>query len=262
MPFTVGVNLLLNQITSRRVCAIQGHYGTFKTSLAFRLAIELVEKYGYRYIVSNCYSNITDDMRDVVPDDKGRIDTVIILDEAGEFIHSTKDTKGWLAFLRKLNACLLIPTMDSLPSNLTRLEVSRSGNNQALGIDSVTYTISFDGGSTKDDRYNFTWNRPSEIYGLYDTDAYPSDAADIMEWLKMSTAKAAQKLNYGKTAMKYAPASFGFDIGNYQNGSPESQSTSEQVSTVETGGGQVDKLPQVQAAKFDPLSLLERKKTS
>jgi len=241
MGLSGDIGSLLALVNSRRVLAIQGHYGSHKTAIAFRLAIELCEAYDYQHIVSNCGSVLTDDLSTIELDDLNRLNTVVVLDEAGEFIEKAADTKGWLAFLRKLNVCLLLPTVDNLPKRVTKLELSRTDNYQSLGFDMVTFGISLDGGMTKDEKFKVNWRNPSEIFGLYDTDAFPSDADEILDFLREKTSQAASKRGYDKTATKYQ-----VQVRSLFGGGENVE-----ISGMETSGGQTHIEQEIQTLASD-----------
>jgi len=246
MGFYGDSSSLLGLINSRRCVAIQGHYGSGKTALAFRLAIEMIERYGYKHIVSNCDSVITDDYNSIELDENGHLNAVVILDEAGESITKMSDTKGWLAFPRKLNICLLLATWDSLPSNVTKVELSRVENYESLGFSMWVYGISLDGGKTKDDKFKVTWRNPAEIFGVYDTDGFGGGSDEILEWLKTRTSQAAQKRGYVSTAQKYVTQRSLFD-----------RDVHGQISGMEDIGGQADDKQSIQATESSAVSVLQ-----
>ena len=98
-----------------RVGYIGGRYAGGKTALAYRLAYELLEHHGFRYVLSNCEDVWSDDPAGVVcrPNARGTpilMDAVIILDEAGLVIEGASQAKRFNAFLRKFNVILLLPS--------------------------------------------------------------------------------------------------------------------------------------------------------
>lgn len=208
-----GVDRLMHFLKRRYLCYIGGEYGEGKTALAVRLAIELRQKHGYRYIFSNVHGLVFDDPSKVEfrPDHRGikkYVDGVLVLDEAGEFMAFKKDLKGWLSYLRKINVIILMPSKLEVHDNIRGLEVRRIWDGHTLGLEMYRYGIVVDSAAEKvkvKDKFN--WWYPSEIYGVYDTDGIPSDANEILEHFTDWLRQYGENTGYTATATKLATES-------------------------------------------------------
>lgn len=170
-----------------RVAHLAGRFGSGKTALAYRLAYELLEHHGFRYILSNCEDVWSDRPEDIVlrPDAKGDptyMDAVVILDEAGIVFEGTQHARQFVAFMRKFNVCLLLPSVEAPPSRVRFLQIMRKYNFNALGLPLWWYEARLNTGLDRV-RYQFGWWQFSEIFGVYDTSDFPSDDSGIGDWI-------------------------------------------------------------------------------
>lgn len=188
MPL-IGFDLVKAQALQRRIVYIGGAFGTGKTALSFRMVPEFLDdsSTGLRYVASNIDSVWTDKLDHIQMDEEGRLNTVCILDEAGEFIDSMKDVKGWISYLRKLNVVLILASAVEPHSVMRRFELRRTINWQVFGVPATSWRWIVDTGVASKERYVsavFHWWKPSEIYGVYDTDAAPGDAMRLKTYLE------------------------------------------------------------------------------
>lgn len=174
-------HMALGYIRNFRVVHISGRYGGGKTSLAYRIAYELVMKYKFRYILSNVPSVWRDNPADVVLRDGNYMDAVLILDEGGLFLKNSSDTEALLAFMRKLNIVLIVPSVTDPAARLTFLQIERTLNLRSWGLPAWIYTMRWRGRfqQTKD---WFAWVNPHEIYGVYDTVDFAADDGGLTDW--------------------------------------------------------------------------------
>lgn len=186
-----------------RCIFIDGRYGGGKTILAYRMAYELRRRHGYRYIYSNVRSIINDDptrMEFRVTPGGVFVDAVLILDEGGMYLDSPREAKQWLAFLRKLNVVLLIPTVLPPSILMRRITVQRSINWMAFGVPLWSYQIKVASGMSHV-RQAFYWWQPSEMFGIYDTVGMPDEASELLDRLRSWVKEAQKLLGYGSQAV-------------------------------------------------------------
>lgn len=190
-----NASTMMGYVRTYRVVWINGRYGGGKTSLAFRIAHELVEKSGYRYIISNVKSVWNENPADVVLRAGKWVDAVIVLDEAGLFLENSFDAKKFLAFLRKLNIILIAPSVMPPSTKMRFLSIQRTMNLNLLGLPAWMYTTNLTYGNIRENGW-FVWWHPSEIYGVYDTNGFPDDDAGVGEYVQKWITQAANKEGY------------------------------------------------------------------
>lgn len=186
---------IINYARNYRVVYLGGRYGGGKTAFAFRLAHELVTKYKYRYLLSNVASVWNTPAEAVQLRDGVYADAVMILDEGGMFLDNASEAKSWLAYLRKLNIILLVPSVLPPSTLMRRLSVQRTFNANSIGIPAWLYGLRLDAGIVKQED-KFLWWKPSEIFGIYDTVGMPADASELLAFLKVWTDQAKKQLGY------------------------------------------------------------------
>lgn len=211
MPL-LGQGLFIDQVKRRRVVYLAGGFGEGKTALACRIAIELRLNHGFKYIFSNIRGLIFDDPQKCVlqpsrPSSKvKRVNAVWILDEAGEFLSENRDFEGWFSYLRKINCVLILPSASKVAKMARGLMVKRTYDGYSLGLPYYRFGCVLDNneiGADKEGekiRHKFTWVFPSEVYGLYDTDAVPMSAGDLLAQYKRLLSEFAEGLGYASTA--------------------------------------------------------------
>lgn len=176
---------VIRTIANCRAAWIGGRVGSCKTSLAYRLAYEFMsdKSYGMRYLLSNCPDVWRDKLSDVQHTEQNTLDCVIVLDEGGQFLDG-RLTKSFTAFLRKQNIILLIPSTYPPPRKLQEVSIGSVVNFTSIGLDLIAYKTVVRGIGYRDE-FSFQWWKSSEIYGVYDTNAYSGeiDALAIAEFL-------------------------------------------------------------------------------
>jgi hypothetical protein len=170
----------LRYITQFRTVWLAGRYGGGKTALAVELAAQLIEEKFADKVVSNLPLNIGG--RETVIK-KGEIqdieDAVLLLDEGWQELEigsGQKAIKEWLAYLRKQNHYVLLPSVLSLAKEVSRYTIERRFNLLQLGIPYWIYQWRLITGAytKKDTQYgHIYWGSPTKIFGSYDTEYRP-----------------------------------------------------------------------------------------
>jgi len=247
MPLYNSANFL-GYVKTYRTLWIRSRYGSGKTALAFRIAHELKQSGAVRYIVSNVKSPWADNPADVALVN-GRADVVLIMDEGGMFMSEISKARRYLSYLRKLNVILIIPSVQP-PSSIVRyLQIKRTWNLGIIGLPLWVYKMRLMDGDEMS-LENVFWWRPSEIFGLYDTEGYPSDDNGIEDYILEWTGKAA--------------ASFGYEVnrlpGFYGGFKIDDSPDGEQVGLVESLRGVAETIEESSAQQSDAVSLLLNKR--
>lgn len=217
MSFYMG-DVFLGLVKLYRMVWISGRYGGGKTALSYRIAHYLLETGFVRYVVSNTDSVWSSKLEDVKPrfDDRGMpiLDTCVILDEGGLFLKTTKDADEYMAFLRKLNVILLMPSVTPVSSRLRALTVMREFNARIIGLPLWVYKYTLHQGVIRENE-RFYWFNPQEIYGIYDTYATPVDDVGISDWLA-GWVEVAVKAYYDRSGHKRVEKQqpiYGMEVG-------------------------------------------------
>lgn len=190
----------MHLLSGWRLCWLGGKLGGGKTSFAFRLAYDLMLQHGYRYLFSNCHSVWNDEPSEAVlrPNERGIpqfLDAVFILDEAGQFMGTASEAKEWTAFLRKLNVIVILASNASPHSSVKFLTVQRTLNMVKFGLPFWLYRWTLESMMIEEQGV-FLWRNPSEIFGIYDTDAFPDEATELGNFLKEKINEAATNAGY------------------------------------------------------------------
>jgi hypothetical protein len=195
-----NASALIGYLRTFRVLWVGGRYGGGKTALAYRLAHELLSIGASRYIISNVRSVWNDKMSSVrIRRVEGRffVDTVLILDEAGLFLRTSSDADAYLSFLRKINVILILASVTPPATRVRFLTCNRAFNLNSFGLPAWVYSYNLSYMSVAERDY-FTWWRPSEIFGIYDTAGAPSDDAGIHSWLDGLRLKYQKESGYAQ----------------------------------------------------------------
>jgi len=139
-----------------------------------------------------------DDPADVFLANGKTADAVLILDEAGVFMKSASETEEWLAALRKLNIVILCPSF--LPPSRTArmLVLQRVFDATIIGVPVWWFKWHLDMG-VLNEKGNFYWRNPQEIFGIYDTEGYPSEADELLNYVQEWTSQAQVNTGYKST---------------------------------------------------------------
>lgn len=183
---------MLNYCWLYRMIWICGRFGGGKTSLGVQIARWLTSKGYARYVASNIQLNVGTVVRVVSPADlrrydcKGPVfrDMVILFDEAWQNLGkgaSRKEIISWLAFMRKGNNFLIMPSVLPLVQEVNVLKVERFFNGMALGVPVWLYRWNLGDHRKGGDRGWYMFSNPSQVFGFYDTTAIPSEDFTIYD---------------------------------------------------------------------------------
>lgn len=198
MPLHFADALLFNCVNFR-VVHLWGRYGSYKTALAHYLAIQLMLRFKFRYLLSNVMSVIRDDPADVFLANGKTVDAILLLDEAGVFMKSASETDEWLAALRKLNIVILCPSFVPPSRAAKMITTQMMFDANIIGIPVVWFKVHVDMG-VLNEKANFYWRNPSEVFGIYDTEGFPSDADELLNYVKSWLAQAQINTGYSQEA--------------------------------------------------------------
>lgn len=202
MPF-LGAETLYEYARMFRIVYLKGHVGSGKTSAAFRLGGELVERGYVRYLFSNVQSVWGDNPEDMQFREQvfanGQkqlcVDAVLILDEGGLFLKHARQAERFATYLRKLNIIVLVPSVSRPSSILTTVTVQRVFNARVVGLPFWFYKMTVNDGNIKETE-RFVWKNPEEIWGVFDTAGMPSDASELEDYVTKWTETAQKSRGY------------------------------------------------------------------
>jgi len=179
----INTFILDGLIKTYRICWLDGRYGSGKSALAHMIAYNLLSTGVDRYLVENCPSIWRDVKEDVVPDALGRLNACIVLDEAGLFLETAREAKKFQAALRKLNCHVIMPSISPPSSRIKFLRVQRVFSADPWGLPLWIYSVTVNSGDIKEKDY-FGWWKPSEIFGIYSTQHFPTSDCGLAAWLE------------------------------------------------------------------------------
>lgn len=181
---------MLNYAWLYRMISFVGRFGGGKTSLAIAVAQWLCGKNYARYVASNIPLNFGTHIKTVDVDELRRIDyslekpapvhrdTAILMDESWMYLGkgaSRKDVSDWLAFMRKGNNFLLMPSVLPLVSDVTTLKVERYFNGMVLGMPAWLYRWTLGNPKQGGDKGHYIWWNPQRVFDLYDSSGIPGE---------------------------------------------------------------------------------------
>jgi hypothetical protein len=178
----VGADEFLRYVELTRYLWISGRFGGGKTALAFEIAGSLIDTERFTHLYSNCASVWADDPSRLQLREGLYADSAIVLDEAGLFVRDNKTAQRWLAFLRKFNIVLILPSFAPPAPSFQNLRVRRLLDGGAFGLPFWLYGWKYEDRDIKEGG-RFFWWQPADIFGTYDTQSIPSDADELLNML-------------------------------------------------------------------------------
>lgn len=177
----------LRWVQFNRVVMIRGRLGGGKTLLAVALAEWLLRK----GVVDRVWANFPCKLATPVQD---LFNTCIILDEAWQWLDYRVVRKNvshsYAAFLRKVNAFLLLPSVRALVSEVSDLRVYRFLDLTHIGIPVWIYRAVWFLDRDDVERTFFFLINPARYFGLYDTKFIPDSDGSIPRLLEVTVKKA------------------------------------------------------------------------
>jgi hypothetical protein len=206
----VGLDRFIEHVNDVRLVYISGLLGSHKTALAFALALELVKRYGYRYVISNVDSVITQPLNYVEYRDSTFLDSVVIYDEGGLFMRFRSQAESLVSFARKLNIIILIPSKAAVSRSAYDLHVHRTMDLTRLGFPALLYRYTVK--TYPVTQGTFWWVYPHKMYGVYNTVSTPDNDAGIGRFLQDAIGRLRKISVEGYTmdGSVRAPTSEGF----------------------------------------------------
>jgi len=192
----INADEFLYNLLAYRILWIRGRLGGGKTLLAVALAQHLIERHGFRGVISNFPTALPQHpWREMHPDGRPRgvRGAVCIWDEAGLFLDRRSfmtNDRGVGALLRKLDSVLLLPSVTPPDLRLSYFSVARDIR---IG-ESWRYVWQLAMPGMRAETGTF-WLRPRSTYGMYDTRYIPVDDGGYMElWRATLTTLGAGAL--------------------------------------------------------------------
>lgn len=192
----IGADVVIDEIIGSRLVWITGMNRTHKTALAYRLSHELMRTGKFRYICSNVPDVWSTPPEDIKPIDKLYLDTIFLLDEISEYIETDEEKKVLESFMGKFRSVVLGVSRGK-PKGTFPLMIYPVFQMQVIGLPCVIYKWKFRFETQKDHGW-FMWWRPSEIYGIYDSDSPVVSDMGILDLLldhKMNVRRFSERKN-------------------------------------------------------------------
>ena len=180
-------------LTSYRIVWIGGYTGSHKTSLAFYMARDLLER-GYK-LVTNCPCVWADDMEKIEWQGK-HLKTVVVLDEGGLGLKMKRQLEEMCSYVNKMNIVLIIPSYWEPTPAAQRVTVQSIFGFPDLGIPLRCFKWTVKQMSFRDSGW-FYWWKPSEVYGVYSRQDPGAKMDGIYNWLLDKVGEFRTKFGYG-----------------------------------------------------------------
>ncbi|RPH75450.1 hypothetical protein EHM76_01625 [bacterium] len=135
----------------------------------------------FRYVVSNLPDVWSTEISEIKPEEKIYLDSVIILDEAGEFIENEAEAKVLQSFMGKFRCIVLMPSRLK-PACDCHLHAYPIFQGNIIGLPFVIFRWAFKYQKIND-AGTFIWWGMKEIYGIYDSNTPATSDMGILDWL-------------------------------------------------------------------------------
>lgn len=175
----------MNYLTQFRVLWLAGRFGGGKTALAVHLAYELCRLNHADSICSNVpFLEFGEPTAVLQKEELSQLtDCVMLLDESWLMLGQgvpPKQVTAWLAYLRKNNQYMLLPSVMPLNRQLSMFVVERRFNFASFGVPLWWYQWRLTTGAVAkkntDTRGQIYWWYPQRVFSLYDHYHKPSES--------------------------------------------------------------------------------------
>lgn len=225
----INAEPFLYHLRQFRTLWIEGAYGSYKTAFAFRCAYELLSTYGYKYLLTNTPSVWSDNPDEVNLDANNELRTVVILDEAGEFLNLKRETTSFVTFMRKMDTILIMPSISEVAIRLRKFRCSCIFRGISYGLPMAIFAWRLR--VAEDYRRGYViWWRTNEIYNIYNTQDPPSDDGGLSGYFDRQLLEFSRR--YGREYRKPGRGVLQVEEGGGQSGDETSDTLSESASAI------------------------------
>lgn len=189
---------MFEEMVSRyRLLWLSGRYGGGKTSLAVYLAARFCQAGLTDKIVSNTPLQLQElgrlDPRDV----HDVTDCCLVMDESWRYVGAgmDKQVREWMAYMRKRNQILLMPSVMDIARSLRVVRIERKFNFMAFGLPVWWYTW-FVNSATAKEKSQWFWWHPARVFALYDHSLPEMDDFVVYEWAPPEVPALIEDPNY------------------------------------------------------------------
>lgn len=175
---------MFEEMVSRfRLLWLSGRYGGGKTSLAVYLAARFCQAGLTTRIVSNTPLRLKEVARLDPRDVHDVTDSVLLMDESWRYVGegSDKQVKEWMAYMRKRNQILLMPSVMNIARALRVVRIERRFNFSGFGVPLWWYTW-FLNSATGKEKQQWYWWRPARVFALYNHELPEMDDFAVYDW--------------------------------------------------------------------------------
>jgi hypothetical protein len=180
----IGGGEIVEFLELYRFCWITGRPAGGKTSFAVRIAREFLER-GYR-LASNLKCVWNDDLASIGLNKDGMLKVVVIMDEAGLQLQSSKQVKRVFSFSAKMDMIILIPSHSEPPRAAQIVTIQPVFSFISIGLPIIVYTYEVNCGRFKTKGF-FLWIAPKEVFGVYSRQFTSYGVEKIINWCNEKT---------------------------------------------------------------------------
>lgn len=194
----MALDMFEEMVSRYRMLWLSGRYGGGKTSLAVYLAARFCQEGWTQYICSNTPLRLEEVARLDPRDVHDVVDAVILMDESWRYVGegSERHVRDWMAYMRKRNQVLLMPSVMNVARQLRMLRIERRFNGLVFGIPCWWYTWFLNSAVGKEKQHWFWW-RPTRVFNLYDHSLPEMDDFVLYKWGPPSDNTSVRSIEAG-----------------------------------------------------------------